>query len=240
MPLISISATQCMGKTTLLNDFRKNWPMYNTPIKTYRDILKSKNLPNNDKTTPDTQEAILDSMIESQKPYNRERDNVIFDRCPLDALVYTLWAYAKGIDGFTDDFMDSYIKRVRTAIKDFDIMFYIPMTKYNPELEEKELRSIDPVYREEIDNFFKNLVQAQQQEDDVFFDRSDCGPIIEIFGNREERIEMIKLYLNQKGNFFGEEDNLLVNALGQELNPDVEVDYLPPSIEDFKIGGDDK
>lgn len=240
MPLISISATQCMGKTTLVNDFIKKWPIYNTPIKTYRDILKSKNLPNNDKTTPETQDAILDSMIEAQKPYNRERDYVVFDRCPLDALVYTLWAFAKGLDGFTEEYMESYISRVREAMRAYDIMFYIPMTKFNPTIEEKELRSSDPKYREEIDNLFKTLVEAKLKEDNTFFDSSDCGPIIEVFGNPEERIEIIKLYLNEKGNFYGEEDNLLLNALGQEMNSDVGVDYLPPSIEDFKFEDTDK
>src|SRR6056297_1727824 len=101
MPILSISGTQCMGKSTLVKDFKNQWKNYQSPIKSYRDILKEKNLPNNTETTPETQEAILDSMIESQKPYNRERDYVIFDRSPLDALAYTLRAYEHGIDGFT-------------------------------------------------------------------------------------------------------------------------------------------
>lgn len=240
MPLISISGTQCMGKSTLVEDFKDKWKNYQRPIKTYRDILKEKNLPNNKETTPETQMAILDSMIESQKPYDRKRDYVIFDRSPLDALAYTLWAYEKKKDGFDDEYMENYISKVRQAMRDFDIMFFIPMTKYNPELEESDLRSSDSEFRKEVDNIFKSLVEAKNKGDDSFFYKEDCGPIIEVFGNRQERIEIIKLYINDNGNFYGEEDNLLLNALNQTMNVDYDVDYIPPTIDDFKFDNPNK
>jgi GTPase SAR1 family protein len=41
---IAISGTANSGKTTLLKDFLNTWPNYVTPIKTYRDLLKERNL----------------------------------------------------------------------------------------------------------------------------------------------------------------------------------------------------
>ena len=88
---IAISGTACQGKTTLIKDFLEQWPNYTTPKKSYRDIIKENKLDDSSKTNKKTQKNILDFMIKEQKKY-RSSDNVIFDRCPLDNLVYSMWA----------------------------------------------------------------------------------------------------------------------------------------------------
>ena len=88
---IAISGSACQGKTTLITDFLEHWPNYKTPEKNYRDIIKENNLDHSSKTNKKTQKKILEFMIEEQKKY-RSSENVIFDRCPLDNLVYSMWA----------------------------------------------------------------------------------------------------------------------------------------------------
>ena len=41
---ICVTGTACQGKTTYISDFLKNWTMYKTPEKTYRDAIKENNL----------------------------------------------------------------------------------------------------------------------------------------------------------------------------------------------------
>lgn len=237
MGLISVSGTQRIGKSTFVQDFLKQWPQYSLPEKSYRDILKAKNLPNNRKTCKETQTAILDSMWEVIEPLDRNKVNVIMDRSPIDALVYTLWAYENNVGDFDDEYCANYISRVRDMLVKFDLFFFIPITKHNVEYGEKELSDTDPKYREEIDALFKGLLKLQLNGDDVFFRKNDCGPIVEIFGNPQERIEMARLYIKDTGEFYGEEDGYnLLDATGEsfltkERDP---IQYAKPRLEDFK------
>lgn len=237
MGLIAVSGTQGIGKSTFIGDFLENWSNYSLPEKSYRDILKSKNLPNNKKTCKETQTAILDSMWEVIEPLDRNHVNIIMDRCPLDALVYMLWAYENNVGDFDDEYCASYISRVRDMLSKFDAFFFIPITKHNVEYGEKELRDIDPKYRQEIDAIFKGLVKLQINGDNTFFRKNDCGPIIEIFGNPQERVEMAKLYLKPDGSFYGEEDGYnLLDSTGENFLTDekIPLQYETPKLEDFK------
>jgi thymidylate kinase len=238
MGLIAVSGTQRIGKSTFIKDFLTKWPNYKLPAKSYRDVLKSKNLPNNRKTCKETQTAILDSMWEIIEPINRERDNIIMDRCPLDALVYTIWAYENGVGDFDEQYISNYIKCVRDMLRKFDVFFFIPITKHNIEYSEKELSDIDPKYRTEIDAFFKGLQNIKDKSpDNIYFPKNDCGPIIEIFGDREERIRMANLYIKDNGEFYGENDGYdLLDATGNSFltKERIPLQYETPKIEDFK------
>ena len=41
---IGIIGTQCIGKTTLVDDMLIQWPQLTRPEKTYRDLIKKKKL----------------------------------------------------------------------------------------------------------------------------------------------------------------------------------------------------
>lgn len=217
MPLISVSGTQGIGKSTFIKDFIANWPMFKTPEKTYRDVIKEKGLTINQETTQYSQGLILDSIIEIINSYSKN-DNIIFDRCPLDNLVYSLWAYEKGKSDIDEDFVSECIQKARWCIQKLDIMFLIPMTSQNPDLVDDNLRDTDPVYQKEIDEIFQGLKRIRETgKDDVFFIKDDSPPIIEIFGDRQERIELSKLYLREDGSFYGEEDSLILDAQGDAI-----------------------
>ena len=106
--------------------------------------------------------------------------------------------------------MDESRILIREALKTFDVIFFIPLTKVSPvEFKEDELRDNDLVYREEIDNIFKVFVQSFHQGDGRIFAADDAPPIIEIFGNPIERVEMTKLYITEEGQPYGEDKSLI-------------------------------
>jgi len=217
MALISVSGTQCIGKSTFIEDFILNWPMFKAPEKTYRDIIKDKGLKINQETTKESQKLILDSIIEIMESYPR-KENIIFDRSPLDNIVYSIWAYEKNKGNIDSEFVTECIQKSRQALQRLDIMFLIPISKQNDiNLEEKEQRDIDPEYRTEIDELFQGLKRHKEAGDNVFFVKDDSPPIIEIFGSRQERIEIAKLYLKDDGSFYGEEESLLFDAQGDAI-----------------------
>jgi predicted ATPase len=221
MAFITVSGTQGIGKTTFIGDFLAQWPSFKTPNKTYRDVISERGLSINKNVNKESQRIILDSIIESMNSHSRT-ENVIFDRCPLDNLVYTLWAYEKGVGDIDEEFVSDCINVTREALQNIDLMLMIPITSQNAiELEDDGLRDADPVYQQEIDELFQGLKRLRDNGDNAFFVKDDCSPIIEVFGNRHERIEICKLYLDEGGSFYGEEDSMLYDAQGDIINDNV-------------------
>lgn len=215
---IAISGTSNQGKSTLLSDFLKTWPNYKTESKTYRELLKEQKLTHSKKTNKDTQWKILNLMVEELQKYSKD-DYIIFDRCPLDNLVYSLWACEKKVGKIDEKFISKCIPVVKESLKHLDIIFFLPITKAAPvPIEENGVRETDEVYVKEIDALFKSL-NAQYKHNlgrTPFFPSDDCPGIIEIFGNPLERIQMIKWYLDTDGDLIGGD----VNSPDNVFNPE--------------------
>ena len=204
---IAICGTSCVGKSTYIKDFCKEWENYENPSKTYRDLIKSKNLNHSSNGDEDSQRQILNALIDQATQFSK-KENIIFDRCVLDNMAYTSWLYLK--DKVSEKFLDETRILVRETLKLYDIIFFIPITKVSPvQMSESELRDNDPIYREEIDNIFKTFVTSYHKSEGKIFPSEDCPAVIEIFGSPEERIQMTKLYLTEEGNPYGENQSLL-------------------------------
>jgi hypothetical protein len=200
---ICITGTCSQGKSTLIEDFLKEWPNYETPKKTYRSWLKDNH---SKKTTKDVQWKILNSMVDDLQRHGKG-DNVIYDRGPLDNIASTLWAYSNKVEGVDDAFVKKSISVVRESLKFIDIIFYIPITRVSPLeydtedfLRDKEKGLVDENFRVEIDNILKATKKDwDTNPESKFFDPHDKPAVIELFGKPEERIQMIKLYLDVDG-----------------------------------------
>ena len=210
---IAVSGTSCQGKTTLIKDFIKEWPMYSTPEKTYRDFINENNLPYSDNTNKDAQWSILnhiiDTIMESEKG-----DNVIYDRCPLDNIVYSLWAHEKGINDIDKKFIDKCIPVVRESLKFLDVIFFTPITKVGPvDLVDDGTRSINKEHVQEIDNIFKGMEQQyfQNLKGSPFLPYDDCPAIVEIFGNERERVYLARQYIDAEGDLLGENNSTILD-----------------------------
>jgi len=204
---LAVVGTQCIGKSTYIKDFLNKWKMYTTPEKTYRDVVKEKNIPINRLGDEESQQIILDFLIDQAMSCSKT-ENVIFDRCILDNLAYSSWLHLN--DKVSEKFLDKSRLLVRETLKMFDIIFFLPITKMSPvALVEDGVRDTDPVYREEIDNIFKAFLKSYHQEDGRVFPKGDSPPIIEIYGSPEQRLSLTALYLNEEGKAFGEEQSLI-------------------------------
>lgn len=203
---VAIIGTAAVGKSQVLKDFLANWPKYTTPTKTYRDVLQEKGLGHSKKTCKATQQAILDWMIEEEKKH-RKGDKVVYDRCTLDNLVYSMWAYEHGETDIDKTFVDQCIPLVRESLRSVDIIFFIPLsrfTKINNEDDKGGKRETDPVFIREIDNLFKAFAAEWHKPASPFFARDDKPAIIEIFGSPQERMKIIELYLDKDGDEIGD------------------------------------
>lgn len=202
---IAISGTAGQGKTTLIKDFLAEWPNHKSESQSYRDLLKAENLPHSKLATKDSQWKILNHMIDELQKYSA-KDYVIFDRCPIDNLIYSLWCFEKKSSDIDKEFIDKCIPLVRESLRQLDIIFFTPITKVAPvKLEANGNREVDPIYVKEIDALFKviHMQHVQNAGKNPFFPKDDSPAMIEVFGNRQERIQMIKFYLDTQGDLIG-------------------------------------
>ena len=199
---IAISGTSCQGKSTLIKDFLKEWTNYKTIDKTYRDVIIEQGLEHSSATNKDTQWSILNFMIDELQKTSKG-DNIIFDRCPLDNIVYSIWSEAKKDTDIDEEFIKKCMPLVRESLRSLDIIFFTPISKVAPvEVVEDDLRDTAKNYIEEIDNIFKAVHRDfQNNPKSKFFIEDDRPGIIEVFGNRRERIEIMKLYMDNDGDF---------------------------------------
>jgi thymidylate kinase len=207
---IAITSCQNNGKTTLVNAIKAFWPMYKSPEKTYRDIINEQNLSINTEGNLDSQKIIRNALIDQAQNYASE-SHMVHDRCIIDNLAYTFWLEEKNKLGGNDaviDFITNSILMTRETIKLYDIIFYLPL---NPsiKLEEKDQRSTDPQFREEIDAILFSLFETYRQQEGTFFPREDCPAVIELTGDLDEKIATIKEYLNADGDLFETDESVL-------------------------------
>jgi hypothetical protein len=206
---IAFSGAACTGKTTTIAAFLNKWRNYSLLNSNYRKIVKgtkrhSKN------TSTKTQKSILNVLTEECKTFTLH-DKVCYDRCPLDNLVYTLWAYGKGIKGFNESFVQYTIEQVRESMRCFDIIFICTRDMMPPLIEKNNIRETDPLFVQETNNLFKEISKQAQNNLDKspFFPKDDSPTLIDIHGTTEERIAQIALYVTEEGNAFGEDQSIL-------------------------------
>jgi hypothetical protein len=196
---IAVCGTSNQGKSTFIDDFIKEWPMYKRSGDSYRNAIKELNLPINKKTTKESQRKILECLNKDMEDAHKEK-YVIFDRSTLDNLVYSLRALGTGQSNLDAAFIKESATIVKDSMRFIDIIFFLPITKFSPvDVKSRDLRDTDRIFRVEIDNIFKAIAAQHLQGKSEFFHKEDAPPIIEIFGAPLERIEMAKLYVNKYG-----------------------------------------
>jgi len=206
---ISFSGAAGVGKSTLLKSFLNRWPMYTTPSKTYRDVLNENNLSHSSNTSDETQLTILNWMMEEQDKYDKN-SKVVFDRCPLDNLAYTLQGNGLGL--ISDETTAATISFVKESMRGIDIIFWL---KYNSKIKlvNDGLRDANLEYVKQTDQIFQGLFDQYMEnlEYDVFFPKDDAPAIIcidEHFTTIDDRLMFIGEFIDYKGDLI-EGDSLL-------------------------------
>ena len=164
------------------------------------------------KTTSKTQERILDFMLDQLQEYDKD-SKVVYDRCPLDNIAYTMWCHDKNKKGFSKTFVSKQIQLMRESMRFLDIIF---LCRYNEQSGQStdngnKLREKDTRFIKEIDNIFFSLYNQYMHnpEADIFFPKGDTPCIIILPDDQQGRIDLISEYVNTDGELFGEEESIL-------------------------------
>jgi len=212
---IVISGTENQNKTELTDALLHMWPDYASPALSYKDTIEHYITSITDKeelpSSADVQWAILNDMVATQQAY-KKGDKVIFNRCPIDNIIYTLYLNEKNEEGsdINDSFIEKCIPLVRESMKDVDIIFTVPITK--------AAESDHTPMEKELDNLYLMMFQESIKEYSPFFIHDDRPTLIEIFGTLQERLQMIKMYIDEGGELLGKVSDVIEpNALDLEM-----------------------
>lgn len=195
---IAISGTSNIGKQDLLASFKKTFPTFKSPKTNYKHVIEAiyqKNVKDDrDTSSTDIQWNILNYMIDTFQQYERD-DKVIFDGCTLDNIIYSLYIMEKdeGVSDIDSKFIDRCVPVIRESMKYIDIVFLLPVTKAD-----KTNRKFSPEDLE-LNNLYSALHEQYLTGASPFLPKDDQPAIIEIFGNDEQRMQMIKLYIDDGG-----------------------------------------
>jgi hypothetical protein len=215
---IAFSGTANTGKSTLARDFLQVWHMYSTPDSSYRDVIVNNDLGHSKGATQHGQRQILDFMVEQMKG-KTPTDNVVYDRCPLDNIIYSMWAAEKQQGDIDDEFIAKCIPIVRESIKDLDIIFWLPFNE-SITIKNDNMRETDELYIREINNIFE-MVYKQFIYNDKFplFDPRDRPAMIELTKTaRHERLVEIANYISIEGEVINPDEQWIKSlSAGEEL-----------------------
>jgi len=201
--LVTVIGSQNTGKSTFISDIIKKYennPIFE-PFVTdkcdYRKVIEEKNLSINREGNIESQRIIFnclaDQVINSIR--NLLYKNVIFDRSPIDALVYTMYLYDQHKVTKEDIKQMSYEMNKYSSL--YDTIIYIPLSKCEDiKVVDDKFRDTDLEYRRYVDMLFQKAL--------VFLDRDTYKKVIEIYGTREERVE--RFYKDLSENFVVKQD----------------------------------
>jgi len=205
---IAFSGTGNSGKTTLLKSFLYSWNNYKTPEKTYREMLEEEKLPHSSKLTTETQDSILNFMVDQVQSTDKS-DKIAYDRCPLDAIAYSMWAHEKKIKGFTKSFVTTQINLMRESMRSLDIIF---LCRFDPNqtIQDDGFRDTDKDFIVEVDNIFFSLYRqyTEHPEADIFFPKGDSPCVILLPDDGQQRIDLISEYVTPDGDMYGDESSI--------------------------------
>lgn len=213
---ICVTGTDGIGKTSFINDMISTWGNYISPRYSYHDDLSDLRDGNFSKLK---QQSIIDSIVDTLKQYGKN-DNVIYDRGPVDCLVYTLYGNHHKTD-CDDEFVEVMMEQVKNALRMIDLIFFIPITTVGKidlvkNAEDKEADYVDSDFMREIDNIFKSIYNHWDLKNVPYVIYDDKPHVLEVFGTPEERIHIAQMYVNPQGDQFGE-SNILTPQEIEEL-----------------------
>lgn len=176
---IAVIGPQNTGKSTFIQDFLKEFPHYKTPKSTYRDVIEKEGLDINQLSTTESQRMIRDFMVDQIR--SNTEHNVVFDRCPVDNLVYSSVQYERGV--IPKSFIEETEEKMKSILSMIDLYLFIPTAVSIP-LVDDGVRDTTASYIDTVNNIFLR----------VLFElvRSHHITVKVISGTRAQRIEQVK------------------------------------------------
>lgn len=186
---VAICGTQCIGKSTFIDDIIKELPQFKKPSYTYRDAIRDAGIEGqiNRKTCQESQKIIFEALV---KEVEASGQFTIHDRSIMDNVAYSTWPlkYDKENTDITQLFVTSSRSAAKKIMDHYDLIVYIELDDSIP-IEDDQFRDVDPNYRRQMAKIMETLYLPPIDSPD--FDKYGYK-VITVSGSRQERVEKFK------------------------------------------------
>jgi len=191
---ISISGSQCSGKTTTLNVLKEDkfFSEYEFDLESKTREVEKYNLGHSREANDYTQIIIFSNMIKNSLSI-KDKTKCLTDRCILDNLVYSKYLFYNKL--ISKDLFNVISKSADDLILNFDVVFILEPTI---KLISNDYRDVDENYRQDIARIFSHY----QKEYNINNRDKKTGKVVIVTPtDLNERVEFIKKYIieNTKG-----------------------------------------
>jgi deoxyadenosine/deoxycytidine kinase len=113
---VAVSGTHATGKSTLAEDFVENHPEFVLELEPYHVLQEQFGI---DFAEEPTQESFITQLEYSLKRTNayEKKDNVIFDRCPIDYIAYLMYVSKRDFGDASLEHLSDLIHEVAMSIE---------------------------------------------------------------------------------------------------------------------------
>lgn len=186
---IAVSGTHSVGKSTFVWDFIKTHPDYIREEEPYRALREFYPIKFGKQATNYCNGIQLFYNLNRVQKYQSSNDKVIFDRCPIDYIAYSMYAARYHQTDMDEKFVHSIIEPIRESLALLDLIVFVTVNNKHPiQIENDGIRLIDPKYRIEVDEFLKEIYF-----NNLFnvFPKQNAPELVELWGSREDRVTKI-------------------------------------------------
>lgn len=202
---ICVTGADGLGKTTFINQILEQWSVYKSPNYEYHNSIKDLR---DGVFTKHKQKEIINCMFETYKQYGK-KDNVVYDRGPIDCLAYTLYGLNDSSSDIDEQFVDWMSDQVKNALRMIDLILFVPITRSAPmdlkqNAADKEADYVTLEFIHSIDAILKAVFSRWDSTDAKYLIKDDKPHFVEIFGLPEQRLHLAKFYIAEDGDAHGE------------------------------------
>lgn len=212
---ISIIGVPGLGEEHIQQMFHKNWNMY--------EYVKFPEIENVESLEDDYIKTAT-KMLEQIEKYNSFDDCVLFESIPLELLISAVINNEAG--EISDDCVKKLFEISFKALNKLDCVFIIPKSKYNA----VEDVNIQQSTIDDYGRLYDMIIHAYGYGTPCpFFNPNNCPGFIEVFGTDEQKLELFKQYIDERGK--------LIEGNIQKLLPSEQVEgeeILKNAIDDQK------
>jgi deoxyadenosine/deoxycytidine kinase len=121
---IAVSGTHAMGKFTLAEDFVKSHPEFVLELEPYHALQEQGGIDFAEEPTQESFMTQLEYSLERMNAYER-KDDVIFDRCPLDYIAYLMYVSKRDFHDTSLGHLSDLMREIAKRIERLELIVFI-------------------------------------------------------------------------------------------------------------------
>jgi hypothetical protein len=177
---IAVSATHCVGKSTLIEGFLRRHTEFKHEPEPYVVLVEDYGEEFSAQPNAEDFYRQLEFNVERLRQH-KHGEMVIYERCPIDFLAYMLALKDLNMEPVDDAFLEKIIQIVLEGIQHLDLIIFLP-------LDEEIYAEENPKMRRAMDNRLGNILFGDEYE----AISSSGVPVVEARGSTARRLQVLE------------------------------------------------